>query len=208
MAVALKLANGTEITAETHEELAKKLATGFDQLNSAYQTSLTTKPEPTPVPDNVYNKDKFVSTFIDRPDEGLDYLLKTRYGISPTEFAGMKTQIEELQKIREVQEAQLFIQSTPGYQVGPESAKVMTAVLDEYGLPNTSQGLKAAYKLAVTDGKLKPKDERVSMPHSSGRGGDDLGADLSAQVLDAASLDDEKLEALYNKMRQLNRAAV
>lgn len=70
------------------------------------------------------------------------------------------------------QEAQRFVEATPEYEPNDANMRALLRVLKENNLPPTSQGFRAAFKLAVDQNLIKPREpaQTPSAPPSPGRG--------------------------------------
>lgn len=108
------------------------------------------------------------------------------------------------------QEAQRFVDTTPEYEPNDANMRALLRVLKENNLPPTSQGFRAAFKLAVDQNLIKPREapaqqaQAPNAPPSPGRG---VSTGPAIDWNKVRSMSSEELKARIEQLRaQMGRS--
>ncbi len=155
--------NGQTFNFNSHEDLSKSIQTMVDSYNQKLaDVQAPVKPiqgneEPT------FTKEMFVEKMLENPLEALNYADKTRFGVAnPAEAIrdaiSSKQKLDELNKVISVYQ---FRDQHPEVGQNPQAVNVIAQIIKGQGLPETAQGLEAAYSIGVMRGMIPPPPQMI-----------------------------------------------
>lgn len=225
--IELKLADGSVIKAGSAEE-ALKIAVKMVEDNKEYARGLKANSEaleqrmaaieskaaeaarPKPI-EGQFNKDEYYKRLNEDPISAQNYLDSYRFGIPdpnavPGTFQQMQRDISVTRQ--EAMAAQFMQQHAKDFPQTAESAKDLRSRFEAYladGYPATIETLNLAYGRAISEGTIKPLEEKEPepdvQPNPSLNGGGAAAIDAS-EMQKVEAMSDSELEA-YMKSKGL-----
>jgi hypothetical protein len=225
--IELTLKTGEVIKAPNFEE-ALKIAVGMaENTKDAFHTEKTKREEleqrmaaieaanaearrPKPA-DGQFDNEKYYKLLNDSPVAAANYVDSFRFGISdpnqvPATFQHLQTTVSVIEQ--QSMAAQFMQQHSKDFPQTPEAARALRAQFEsliQQGYPATVESLNMAYGQAVSDGRIKPLEEKEPEPETPPNpnlaGGGATGIDAS-ELNKVENMNMQELEA-YMKSKGL-----
>lgn len=155
---------------------------------------------------------KFVELLEKDPAAAFDYVDQYRYGIPAAQIRpAVKSTLKTVADMVLAIEADRFVRETPEYSPSDSNMRALLEVLRESRLPPTSDGMKAAFHLAIQKGVIKPAQPSQQAasypPPSPGRSIGTTGPALNWDKIRSMKTEDlrKEIERLKDKFKSSGR---
>ncbi len=152
--------NGQTVTFNSPEELSTAVSSLVQSLQTQQQAPQYVAPAPQVAEvtgkDDPFDVSTFVQKMTSNPLDAFDYADKYRFGVDNPSAAikdaiASKAKLDDMSKVLTVYQ---FRDAHPEFQGSPQAGQVIEQVMQQGNYPLTTNGLEAAYALAITRGLL------------------------------------------------------